>query len=92
MSIPPGYTQLTFHYIHGQTEAFNIPVSPEEFQQQMQSVLEKPLFTLHLRDQTVVIRTAEVIKVEIKPPLSQLEGEGVFPNSERVTALTRSGR
>lgn len=92
MSIPAGYSQLTFHFINGQTEAFNIPVPTEELEPQIQSLIEKPLFTLHLRDQTIVIRTDTVLKVEIKPPLSQLAGEGIFPNSERVTALTRSGR
>lgn len=92
MSIPAGYTQVTFNFINGQTEAYNIPVPPEEFQQQLQSLLEKPLFTLHLRDQTIVIKTSQLYKVEVKPPLSELTGEGIFPGSERVTALTRSGR
>lgn len=92
MSIPNGYTQVTFHFINGQTEAFNIPVSPEEFEQQISSLLQKPSLILHLRDQTVVVSTAQLMKIEVKPPLSQLEGEGIFPNSERVTALTRSGR
>ena len=92
MSIPAGYSQITFHFIYGQTEGFNIPVPPEELGEQLQSLLAKPLITLHLRDQTVVIKTENLLKVEIKPPLSELVGEGIFPDSERVTALTRSNR
>ena len=92
MSIPDGYTQITFHFVNGQTEAFNIPVSPQDFEQQIVGILEKPLITVHLRDQTVTILTSQVMKVEVKPPLSGLAGESIFPNSERVTALNRGGR
>ena len=38
-------------------------------------------------DQTVCIYTEKIMKIEIKPPISQMEGEGVFANSERITAL-----
>lgn len=83
------YTQLTFHFQNGQAESFNIPLSPQELQQQLFYVLDKPFVTLHLRDQTVAIATSQVLKVEIKPALSELQGEAIFPNCERVTALNR---
>ena len=85
-------TQVTFHYLDGHAEGYKIPLSPQELQAQIQGLLDKPWLTFHLRDQTVVINTAHILKIEIKPPVSQLEGEAVFPNSERVTALTRSTR
>jgi len=87
-----GFTQITFHYKDGHSEAFKIPVSPQEFQLQLSGLLSQPWLTFHLRDQTVVVSTAQVLKVEIKPPLSELFGAGIFPNSERVTALTRGAR
>ncbi|MGA9377248.1 MAG: hypothetical protein WBV73_00480 [Phormidium sp.] len=87
-----GYTQVNFLFRDGHSESFKLPVSPQEFQQQLASLLAKPWLTFHLRDQTVVISTSQIMKVEIKPPLPQLEGEGIFPNSERVTALTKGSR
>lgn len=82
-------TQVTFYYDNGQSEGFNIPVSPQEFQQQIQLLLERPWLTFHLFDQTVFVCTARIVKVEIKPALPQIVGIGVFPNTQKVTALTR---
>jgi hypothetical protein len=48
--------------------------------------------TMHLFDRTVLICTAQVMKVEVKPPLSDLEGQGVFPEAQRVTALTHGAK
>jgi hypothetical protein len=36
-----------------------------------------------------MINMAKVEKVELKPPVMELEGEGIFLNSQRVTALHR---
>jgi len=84
--------QVNFLFRDGHAESFKLPISAQEFQQQLESLLAKPWLTFHLRDQTVVISTSQIMKVEIKPPLSQLEGEGIFANSERVTALNRGVR
>ncbi|MFB2876483.1 hypothetical protein [Floridanema aerugineum] len=84
--------QVNFLFRDGHSESFKLPISPQEFQQQLEGLLAKPWLTFHLRDQTVVISTSQIMKVEIKPPLSQLEGEGIFANSERVTALNRGAR
>ena len=85
-------TQVTFHYENGHSDAFSIPLPPEEFQQQIQLLLDRPWITLHLFDETVFICTSKLTKVEIKPAVPQLKGVGVFANCERVTALSRTGR
>jgi hypothetical protein len=36
-----------------------------------------------------MINVANVTKVEVKPSMTQLKGEGIFPHAERVTALNR---
>ena len=41
-------------------------------------------------DETVCICTEKVIKIEIKPPINKIQGEGVFTNSQRITALQRN--
>ncbi|MBD1920848.1 hypothetical protein H6F77_07080 [Microcoleus sp. FACHB-831] len=85
-----GTTEITFHYDNGNAESFNLPLPAEELQPQIQLLLERPWLILHLFDQTVFICTARVVKVEVKPPMPQLYGVGVFADCERVTALTRS--
>lgn len=82
-------TQLTFYYENGQTEILSIPIPVNELGQQLQQMLSQPWLTFHLVEQTVMISTQKIMKVEIKPAIAQLEGESVFPNSQRVTALQR---
>ncbi|HIK27848.1 MAG: hypothetical protein N3E45_11885 [Oscillatoriaceae bacterium SKW80] len=82
-------TELTFYYDNGQAETFKVPVSPQTIQSQLKNIFTQPLLTFHLIDQTVIIYTGKIMKVEIKPVLSELTGEGVFTNSERIMALQR---
>lgn len=82
-------TQVTFYYVEGQTETFSIPMSPAEFQQQFPSLLQKRWLTLHLLDQTVCIATERLVKIEIKPPITQLQGASVLSDCQRITALQR---
>ena len=89
------YTQLTFYYTNGQSESFNILDPIEDLTQQglqleVRHLLQRDWWILNLPEQTVMINIANVIKVEVKPTLTQLQGEGIFQNSERVTALNRS--
>ncbi len=90
------FTQLTFHFVNGLTESFNIlqlaedSTTPLELKQGIRHLLDKPWWIIHLPDQTICIKTANVLKVEIKPPVPEIQGEGVFSNARRVTALTRS--
>ncbi|MBD1942200.1 hypothetical protein H6F50_07475, partial [Coleofasciculus sp. FACHB-712] len=52
-------------------------------------LLDKSWWILHLPEETVFINTANITKVEVKPPIPHLQGEDVFSNAQRVTALTR---
>jgi hypothetical protein len=88
--------QIIFHYTNNQTESFNILLeeddilTPPEIQQQILKHLEKPWCLLHLPEQTICVNTANLLKVEMKPPMLELQGEGVFTNVRRVTALSRT--
>ncbi len=86
------FTQVTFHYQNGETESFDIPVTPQAFQQQLQALLNQPWLTLQLFDSTVFICTAQVVKVEVKPPVSEIQGDGVFSDVQRVTPLTHGAK
>lgn len=96
MNSEDNLTQLTFHFVNGQTESYNImqladgSVNPLQLQQQIRHLLDKPWWIIHLPDQTICIHTANVLKVEVKPALPEVQGEAVFPDARRVTALTRS--
>lgn len=85
--------QITFYYVNGQTESFNVydPIDAhavqQEVQQELRRIMEKHWWILNLPDQTVCVNTTNILKVEIKPPISRIQGEGVFENAERVTTL-----
>lgn len=94
MSSQAGLTQLTFHFVNGQTDSFNVlqladeSMTELEFQQQMRHLLDETWWVLHLPEQTVCIKMANVIKVEVKPCLPELQGAAVFPDVRRITSLT----
>jgi len=96
MNSQDGLLQITFHYNNGQMEAFNIllhrdsSLTPNEIQQRILKHLEKPWCILHLPEQTICVKTDNLLKVEIKPSMLELHGEGVFSDVRRVTALSRS--
>ena len=90
-----GYVQVTIHYINGHTDSFNIQTLTEEAQgvhdirQEVRRFLDRPWWIFQLPEQTITINMTQVLKVEIKPALPEILGEGVFPFAERVTALSR---
>jgi hypothetical protein len=89
------YTQLTFYYLNGQSESFIIPDALDDetrhdLRIEVRHILQKDWWLLNLEEQTVMVNIANVVKVEVKPSLTQLQGEGIFSNAERVTALNRS--
>jgi len=95
MNSQDSLTQLTFYYTNGQTESCNILNRTNDsvmiqLQHEIQHLLEKPWLILHLPEQTVCIKTANVLKVEVKPTLPEIQGEGVFSDARRVTALART--
>jgi hypothetical protein len=90
------YTQLTFYYKDGHSESFNVYSSaenggvPQNTHMEVRHLLKKDWWIINLPEQTVFINVDNVIKVEMKPPMPQLQGEDVFHNAERVSALNRS--
>jgi hypothetical protein len=88
------YTHLTFHYLNGQTESFVVPDVLEDetrhdLRIEVRHILQKDWWILNLPEQTIMINIANVVKVEVRPTITQLQGEGIFSNAERVTALNR---
>lgn len=81
--------QLTVYYGEGHSETFSLPITSEVLQQQLTDILSQPWLTFHLADQTVMISTAHLVKIEVKPPLPTLSGPGTFMNAQLVTALQR---
>ena len=86
------FTEVTFHYVNGETESFDISITPEAFQQELPGFLSQPWLTMHLFDRTILICTAQVMKVEVKPPITEIQGQGVFSEVQRVTALTHGAK
>ena len=96
MNSHEGFMQLTFHYTNGQSESFKVllqedsSLTAQEFQQRVLKHLEKPWCILHLPEQTVCVKTDNLLKVEIKPAMQEFHSEAVFSDVRRVTALSRS--
>ena len=82
-------TQSTEYYDNGHDETFSIPIASTELAPLLSQLLNQSWLSFQLADQTVVINMSKVEKVEFKPPILELAGEGVFLNSQRVTALHR---
>lgn len=85
-------TQITFHYENGSEESFSLPLTSQEVYQQLQLAIESPLLTFHLYDRSVVIRFDRVLKVEVFPAFPEVQGDGVFPDAQVVTAMRRATR
>lgn len=92
MQSEESFTEVTFKYVNGETESFEIPVTPEAFRRQLQGLLDQPWLTIHLFDRTLLICTAQVMKVEVKPPILEFQGQAVLPDAQRVTALTHGAK
>ena len=88
-------TQITFHYMNGHSESFNLhpPIENDgtdaTLQLEVRHILKKDWWIINLPEQTVFVNIDNVVKVEVKPAIANLRGEDVFTNAERVTAMTR---
>lgn len=88
-------TQITFHYLNGHSESFNVHHLTEEgatrqdIRQEMRRFLNENWWVVKLPEETIFINASQVLKVEMKPPIPLLEGEGVLSEAERITALNR---
>ncbi len=90
--------QITFHYINGDRESFNIynliqaDTTNQDIRQEIRRFIKEDWWTVTTQDETIFINSANVLKIEVKPPLPSVETEGILTDAERVTALTRGGR
>lgn len=89
MQVESGEPQISFHYESGQVEAFSVAMSVADLAKKLPQLLSEPWITLQLVDQTVMICMKKVTKIEVRPPLTQIQNETTFPNSQRITALQR---
>ncbi|NER37165.1 MAG: hypothetical protein F6J93_24895 [Oscillatoria sp. SIO1A7] len=85
-------TEVTLYYADGQEETFKLPLTTQEFQAQLGKMLQRPWLVFQLPDQTIIVSSANVVKIDIKPPLPPLKGDGIFPNCERITSMQRGTR
>lgn len=85
-------TEITFFYDTGESESFTLPIAPEEFQKQVNFLLERPWLTFHLFDRTIWICMARVVKVAVKPALDTIVGVGVFSDVEEMTTFQMGSR
>lgn len=85
--------QVKFYYMNGETETFNIyqdadtQLVQQDIQQEFRRFLDKDWWVLHLSDQTICVNAASILKIEITPPITRIQGEGVFSHAELVAAL-----
>lgn len=85
--------RLTFFYTDGQQESYVIVESAAnlaDLQQRIRDRLQAPWCVLQLAEETTMVNTTNVLKVEINPALEELQETDLFPNAQRETALTRS--
>ena len=97
MTAAPGSYSLTLHYQNGQTDTFLIHANytfsnGQTLVQAFNHLLDRDWWTFHLSDRSVTIYTQSIMKVEITPPLPQVQGEGVFSNAAQWTMTTRNAR
>jgi hypothetical protein len=88
-------TYITFHYINGQSDSFSVHhlieagSTYQDVRQEIRRFLNEGWWTVKLPEETVFINASQVLKIELKPPIDSLEGEGVLSNAAWVTALNR---
>jgi hypothetical protein len=88
-------TYITFHYLNGQSDSFNIHhltepgVTRQDIRQEIRRFLSEGWWVVKLPDETLFINASQVVKIEMKPPITSLEGEGVLSEAQWVTALNR---
>ena len=80
----PDRFSMTFYFNNGQNRTFDIYL-PDDFQktsadrrQLLRRFLNESWWIVQTPEETVFIHSANVLTVEINPPLPQLEGEGIL--------------
>lgn len=92
------FWEITFYYLNGEKESFNVynsidaDTNRQDVRQEISRFMKQDWWTIKTQEQTIFINSANVLKVEVKPPIESIEAEGFLSNAERVTALTRGSR
>ncbi|MFZ9738990.1 MAG: hypothetical protein ACO3EZ_13360 [Prochlorotrichaceae cyanobacterium] len=98
-SSPVGdYAQLTFHYVSGESESYNLYTLAQVAEGETRSLAEilqeglpaffnKDWLMLQLPEESVCIHLTQVSRIEIKPSLAIA---GLIGTGERLTSLSRS--
>jgi len=92
------YAQLTFHYVSGESESYNLYTLAQVAQGETRSlaeILQEGLATflkndwliLQLPEESVCIHLSQVSRIEIKPSLAI---SGLIGSGERLTSLSRN--
>lgn len=92
------YAQLTFHYMSGESESYNLYTLAQVAEGEARSLaeilqdgwpafLEKDWLILQLPEESVCIHLKQVSRIEIKPSLAIT---GLVGTGERLTSLSRN--
>jgi len=90
--------QITFQYNNGEKESFLVALSAEEedpypeLRRAMHKHLSQRWCAINTSEETIYINMANVTNVSVKPDLGESDQEKVFPEAQRVTALTRNSK
>ena len=82
--VMPEELSMTFHFVNGQSRTFDIssPVERDSTRSDNRQVIRRFLkenwWVIQTVERTVFINAANVLIVEVNPPMPTLEGEGIL--------------
>jgi hypothetical protein len=90
-AVIPEELSMTFHFINGQSRTYNIssPVDADstrtDNRQVIRRFLKEDWWVIQTPERTVFINAANVLTVEVNPPMPTMEGEGILHTAEFTT-------
>jgi hypothetical protein len=81
---------MTFHFVNGQSRTFDLSSRVErdstrsDNRQVIRRFLKENWWVIQTGERTVFINAANVLTVEVNPPMPMLEGEGIL-HTELIT-------
>lgn len=81
---------MTFHFVNGQSRTFDLSSRVErdstrsDSRQVIRRFLKENWWVIQTGERTVFINAANVLTVEVNPPMPMLEGEGIL-HTELIT-------
>jgi hypothetical protein len=86
----PEKLSMTFHFVNGSSRTFDISSpaeqesTPQDSRQLIRRFLKEDWWMIQTPEETIFINPANVLIVEVNPPMPSLEGEGRL-HTELVT-------